>query len=452
MTKVVLNQFEKQRTRGTTSFGFYLPTQDRLVHNIKESRIKSLLKRTRGQNTEVLFHHRFSTSTPDVRNACHPFSTKTAFTNEYIGIHNGVVSNAWSLQREHKDLGIDYVSVQPPEGQFSPKFNDSEALIYDIVRYIEGQTKGISAYGSIAFIIMKLSKTKKPLKLYFGTNRGDLYMKRTKNNMVISSEGSGALIPNGKLHTFDYKTGKVTAADMEIPRTFPYTAPVRTNPSTNGDAASGYHYSANPAYNHSHESSRRLDGGKDIRGGDDRRDIPGWGGAQELNLDGDNDEPDWEDLSREEQEAVIAQTLSDYDDSDLPQYMEGRDKEFIVRMGKPEDVKRNIFQECKNDYNRAIAFTRKLITDTSKERERLDNIKMNKLSNAETHEVISYYELVSDYAELLDEVNTRLTKEAQAEADKEDEGARAFGFQTSRDKSSRKGFGGKKVKLAKGGA
>lgn len=212
VTNSVIDIFNQQRDRGTTSFGFYLPEKDRLTHHVKERRIKRLMKRTKGLNNEILFHHRLSTSTIDVRNACHPFSTKDYFKNQYIGVHNGVVYNSKDLRNEHSKLGISYVSTQP-----DGSFNDSEALIYDLARYFEGLTDKVTAKGSVAFVIVKRVKGE-AVSVLFGRNAGSpLKVYKNRKGVVISSEGPGVSIPADTLHELDYKTHKITATPMELP-------------------------------------------------------------------------------------------------------------------------------------------------------------------------------------------------------------------------------------------
>lgn len=204
--------------RGTTSFGFYRPVQNKLVHNVKETRIKTLLKRTKGENTEVLFHHRWSTSTIDVRNACHPFSTKDMFGNNYVGVHNGVLNNDDKLKKMHDKLGITYVSMQE-----NGTFNDSEALVYELARYFEGEIDTMGAEGTIAFIVVKNNAQGKPVMLYFGTNRGELKMKLTENSLTISSEGDGVQIPNETLYMWDYENKELRTAPMSIKKGYNYS-------------------------------------------------------------------------------------------------------------------------------------------------------------------------------------------------------------------------------------
>lgn len=206
-----MKRYQDQRGRGSDGFGFYIPQTNRLTHNAREGRILSLLRRNKSD--EVLFHHRFPTSTANVRNACHPFSTKDVFDNNYVVVHNGVLYNEKELRDEHEKLGIKYVSEQT-----NGKFNDSEALTYDIARYLEGEKDGISAEGSIAFIALKRDKKGKATKLFFGRNSGNpLVMKKTKRSITLSSEGEGKLIDPNYLYCFDYDTLEVTKRYLHIP-------------------------------------------------------------------------------------------------------------------------------------------------------------------------------------------------------------------------------------------
>ena len=213
----VLKRFEAQRSRGTTSFGFYDTEHNQITTAIEEKDIKRLLKRR--EHGDVLFHHRFSTSTPDVRNACHPFSTKNYFNNQYIGVHNGVISNPAVLENQHKERGIKYVSRQADN-----KFNDSEALIYDIARYLEGEVDTLTASGTIAFIITRRNAWGKATGIFFGRNSGNpLKMKKTEYSLTISSEGEGEDVPIDKLHYFDFETKQIIITDLVIPRGYSYS-------------------------------------------------------------------------------------------------------------------------------------------------------------------------------------------------------------------------------------
>lgn len=210
--KTVMKRYVAQRSRGTDGFGFYVPEKNKLVHNTREGRILTLLRRHK-KASEILFHHRLPTSTLNVRNSCHPFSTKDVFKHNYIVVHNGIVYNDAELKKEHEALGIKYVS-EMPDGSF----NDSEALAYDIGRFLEGQTQQMTSKGSVAFIAIKRSKKGVPLAVYFYRNFGSpLRAKITNWSLTVSSEGEGELLEVNKLFCFDYKTQGMTKRNLDIP-------------------------------------------------------------------------------------------------------------------------------------------------------------------------------------------------------------------------------------------
>lgn len=207
----IIKRFKAQRGRGVNGFGFYTPENNRLTHNTREGRILRLLKR--GEESEILFHHRWPTSTENVRNSCHPFSTKSYFEHNYVVVHNGVLYNEHALKREHEEMGIKYISEQ-----LNGRFNDSEALTYDIARYLEGQTDALSARGSIAFIAVQRDKEGKALRLFFARNWGSpLKMKKTELSLTISSEGEGDIVPPDTLYCFNYDTKELSKRDCDIP-------------------------------------------------------------------------------------------------------------------------------------------------------------------------------------------------------------------------------------------
>lgn len=164
----------------------------------------------------MLYHHRWPTSTDNVRNACHPFSTKDTFDSNYVMVHNGVVFNDTLLKSEHDKLGIKYVSLQA-----DGRFNDSEALLYDIALYLEGKQPDLRAEGDIAFIVVE-NKDGKPHKLHFGRNYGSpLYMSFSTSQLSLASQAesknNASMIDPGTLYTFDYETHNISKKALEIP-------------------------------------------------------------------------------------------------------------------------------------------------------------------------------------------------------------------------------------------
>ncbi len=215
MAKAVKKRYKRQRSRGTQGFGFYVPGMDRLTHNTREQRILRLLKRS--ESSEILYHHRWPTSTDNVRNACHPFSTKTFFANNYVLVHNGMIWNDVELSRAHAERGISYISAQS-----DGKFNDSEALLWDVALYLEGEQDSLKSEGDIAFVLVQNDAQGKPKKLYFARNGGSpLYMMLDHKGMNLASEidedNKASLVPANTLYSWDYETYKLEQTHLEIP-------------------------------------------------------------------------------------------------------------------------------------------------------------------------------------------------------------------------------------------
>lgn len=203
--------YKAQRSRGYEGFGFYSPNSNRLTHHVNERGILRQLKRTR--ENEILFHHRFPTSTANTRNGCHPYSTKDRWKSQYIGVHNGVLYNDDILAKEQMEKGVSYISYQA-----DGRFNDSEVLIHNIGEYLEGERDRITAQGSIAFIVVKLDESGQKEALYFGRNQGNpLKMVTFKDGFKLTSEGTGENIKPDTMHRYDYATGEITTWELEIP-------------------------------------------------------------------------------------------------------------------------------------------------------------------------------------------------------------------------------------------
>lgn len=204
----ILQQFDLQRHRGTEGFGIYDGQELNMVHATKEDKILKWL--VKYDSSLLLMHHRFPTSTKNVKKAAHPFSTKSFFgDNEYILVHNGVIYNADDLFAAHQERGIEYQSWLD-----DLTFNDSESLLWDFALTMEGQQESPAAVGRIAFICLK--KTKGALTdMYFARNHGSpLHLNLTKDGMAISSEGEGAEVPVNQLHRWSYKDKQISMEGM----------------------------------------------------------------------------------------------------------------------------------------------------------------------------------------------------------------------------------------------
>lgn len=224
VNNAILDQYDKQKSRGRQGFGIYDGDFDNMVHESKEDSILDWL--VKYDSSLLLMHHRFPTSTINVKRAAHPFSTKDFFNKsklkkdkvEYILVHNGTISNADELYNSHWDLGIDYHSVLE-----DLTFNDSEALLWDFALTMEGKQEKMKAKGAIAFICLKLEGGRLK-KMYFARNYSSpLKMIRNKEGISLASELEGGEdIPVDVLHTWNYGLRRLTKREFKVPSRYDY--------------------------------------------------------------------------------------------------------------------------------------------------------------------------------------------------------------------------------------
>lgn len=436
-----------------------------MVHNVKEQRIKTLLKRTKGENTEILFHHRYSTSTPDVRNACHPFSTKDTFDFEYIGVHNGVINNADELKREHVKLGIEYVSNQPEE-YHRIRFNDSEALIYDLARYFEGYVDKLTAKGNDAFVVIRMNSAGQPQTLFFGHNSGSpLKMKNTKTNIVVSSLGDGDEVPIDTLMMYDYETGILSSEPMTIPPEYSWNGYSKSAP-TNDPGTTNTPYNAKATNRSSSKDSVGFHGPSNATEDEEWRDWSetsygkrvqeaytraGFSNEDDFD-DGDSDlteneqamiDAEMAKLDLEDEEGTLQLDLQDFPNSNVTPgsnpgaislekfYGISEDSDFVIIPGNKTSVQASFLKSSYGIHD-ALVKARDAQSVAMDELNRLNNL-VNHIGNNtnELEKIIDYYGLVSEYTIMLSEICDNFKTAAQRFADKEDVGKSESGFQVS---------------------
>lgn len=207
----VLQQFDLQRHRGTEGFGIYDGQYLNMVHATKEDKILKWL--VKYDSNILLMHHRYPTSTENVKKAAHPFSTRQHFDkHEYILAHNGVIKNAYKQFEEHQERGIEYQSLLD-----TWKFNDSEALLWDFALFMEGHTESMQSIGDIAFIALRKTDGVLTDMFYYRNNGRPLHMSWTTKRMELSSEGYGDMVPANTLHTWDYQTEEFQTSSLILP-------------------------------------------------------------------------------------------------------------------------------------------------------------------------------------------------------------------------------------------
>ena len=225
----VLEAYGGQASRGQKGFGLTIAGSDCLTKTYRATHeAVMLLHMLDARNNfpairAALFHHRYPTSTKNTISGTHPFmvSHDTELNYEHVIVHNGVLSNEFSLAKGHRANGYKYGS------QDGKVFNDSEAGAIEFARAVENPEYIIQAQGSQAYVSLVLEKeTSKALFLMFGTN-GDnplIFLHKNRSIQLASELSVGVKAEENKLYAFDFSTGKLSARELkfvpEPPRTY----------------------------------------------------------------------------------------------------------------------------------------------------------------------------------------------------------------------------------------
>lgn len=231
VVKSLIKRYETQKLRGTQGFG-YIVIRNGVVADIKRAKyeyfIKEFLKAENGAD-EILFHHRFPTSTENIEEMTHPIVVKNEkLKHNYYVIHNGVLINEHVLKRGFEDMGFKYttdikktttIEVQGKiiKEETIEGFNDSESFAIDLALFLDGAKDKLASSGSISFICLQTDKQDNVLAIHYGRNAGNPLVIEDNNDLfIIKSSGYGKSIDENKLFTIDYKTGKTTVREVDI--------------------------------------------------------------------------------------------------------------------------------------------------------------------------------------------------------------------------------------------
>lgn len=226
--RMVEKRYQAQKTRGKEGFG-YVSLENGVIKDYFRSseEIDILEALETDPSTEILFHHRFPTSTENYAEAAHPIKiVHESLEYDYYMVHNGVISNDKELKEEFSAIGYKY-STELTYSVFSwakkllsvYKWNDSESLGIDLALAIEsGQTK-IKSKGSIAFIMIQTEKGSANAKsMFFGRNDSNPLKIDfiSKCYLALTSAGNGKDVDPHTLFKLDYSTGEISESLLEI--------------------------------------------------------------------------------------------------------------------------------------------------------------------------------------------------------------------------------------------
>jgi glutamine phosphoribosylpyrophosphate amidotransferase len=222
--KAVIKRYYKQKSRGSEGFGFIELKNGKVIGGKRAENEKDIINELeKSEADEILFHHRFPTSTPNFIEATHPIEVKhKSLKYNYYVVHNGVITNDEDLKEKFEKEGFTYTTKMKKQwitqnNTYSTEiFNDSESLAIDIAKAIENNTT-IKSNGAIAVIALQVDKkTKKAVALYFGRNYGNpLKMESMGDFFGLSSE-EGKLLDTNFLYRYDYETGEIVGTKKDI--------------------------------------------------------------------------------------------------------------------------------------------------------------------------------------------------------------------------------------------
>ena len=227
--QLLKNAYDYQKARGSEGFGYVLLYNDLTIkynRDTGEKIFENLKTDIKEKDTKaIFFHHRYPTSTPNIKEASHPIKIKRKDKTYYV-IHNGIISNDDDLQKIHSQKGLAYSTeiykvYKTSERTITKEYyyNDSETVAYDFVLYIEGLIDKIRAEGSMAIMVLEVdNKSQKATSLYyFRNNQNPLKVEKHNNYLKISSESKrGNEIATKTLYTKDLLTEITTEKFIEL--------------------------------------------------------------------------------------------------------------------------------------------------------------------------------------------------------------------------------------------
>lgn len=223
-----LARYREQKTRGKEGYGFVaLNNETVLAYERAETEDEIVVKLEKTACSDILFHHRIPTSTPNFLEAAHPiFVSHKKLKHDYYVIHNGIILDCDDWKKQHEAEGYKY-STEMVGGWLvggilrdkEIKYNDSEALAIELAIDLDAGGGGVNCSGSIAFIAVEVDKkTKKATRLLWGRNISNplVFDFVPQSYMVIASEGDGERCKPDTLYCMDYADGALTSRPYHV--------------------------------------------------------------------------------------------------------------------------------------------------------------------------------------------------------------------------------------------
>lgn len=232
----VVKQYGKQWIRGNDGFGFIavdLKNGHKIEKYIRKQTEQAIEKQLlKCESNLIMYHHRLPTSTINIPETNHPIKISHPDLPFILYVaHNGIISNADDRQIDHKVNGYNYSTAitvcekvihanqtYTISGSKKEKFNDSEALAWDIALVLAGKQKEVKARGSIAFTAIQTDLNGKVTHFHYGRNAfNPLILQTNKNGWLLASEANGKMIDPDVLYTIDLISGKNNQQKLILP-------------------------------------------------------------------------------------------------------------------------------------------------------------------------------------------------------------------------------------------
>lgn len=216
--KSVLKRYRNQKSRGSDGFGYVAIKDGKVVAWNRAAYEKEIVEMIEKETAEeILFHHRFPTSTPNIAEAAHPIliDNQGNLSHQYFVAHNGVISNDDDLKKKHNEMGFTYQTevkkflqtilnkVYPMESVW----NDSESLAIETALCLDGKKDRIETKGAAAVIGIKTNGIDVVERFFYRNERNPLKYHEDNNLISITSEGHGEAVKSTYIYRLKNEGG-----------------------------------------------------------------------------------------------------------------------------------------------------------------------------------------------------------------------------------------------------
>lgn len=230
--------YRAQSHRGSEGFGYVALQGGIMKRHERAEREKSIMERLQKEQgmDAILFHHRFPTSTANVKDAAHPIPVDMPhWKYRYYVLHNGVISGASAARKEIEADGYAFstlirekrtiITASHEYTSESTSVNDSEVMGYYLARLLEeGKAYPSTIGGSIAVFIARVDKSTKKTQVYCYRNTSNpLIYRADGNTLVMGSEVRGKMLEPYTLWQIDLCTLSLIKTGIEVEKEPVYT-------------------------------------------------------------------------------------------------------------------------------------------------------------------------------------------------------------------------------------